>query len=261
MLKYVFIQDDPFLLPRVLDRYLAVHASTTAGVHLQAVQQGKRDTWQTAWDALGLFGLRYFVLRSSEYVGRRSLEKVYNGLLGRPDPPFGVRATARKHGVPVTEGDVNGADFRRHLADLGVELGISISGTQIYRKPLLEQLRAGIINCHGGPLPRYRGLMPTFWLLANGESEGAVTVHYVDEALDNGPIIVQKRYPIHPGDSLDAVLRRSKELSAEAILEAVARIEEGRVELTPNPAEEATYNSFPRREDARRLKSHGHRFR
>ena len=58
--KYVFIQDDPFFLPKVLDKYLREHASTTAGVNVQSVQQGKRTPFETALDLYKLYGFRYF---------------------------------------------------------------------------------------------------------------------------------------------------------------------------------------------------------
>ena len=60
MIKYVFIQNDPFLLPKVLDKYLREFADTTAGVNIQSVAQGKRTVLQTAWDLYQLYGFNYF---------------------------------------------------------------------------------------------------------------------------------------------------------------------------------------------------------
>jgi methionyl-tRNA formyltransferase len=101
--------------------------------------------------------------------------------------------------------------------------------------------------------------MPSFWTLANGEQEGGVSVHFVDAKLDNGPILVQKRYRINPWDSLEDVMARSKDLAAEAILECVGLIEAGDPPLIPNLAEEATHFSMPTAEDLRRLRAGGHR--
>jgi methionyl-tRNA formyltransferase len=163
--------------------------------------------------------------------------------------------------VPVTHGvDVNSEEFRAHLRSLGVELIVSISGTQLYKKALREQTPKGIINCHGALLPKYRGLMPSFWTLANGETEGGVTVHFVDAKLDNGPIVVQRRYRIHPRDTLEDVMDRSKDLAAEAILDAVRLIEAGDPPLLPNDATQATHFSMPTAEDVRRFRGSGRRF-
>src|SRR5690606_27316688 len=132
-------------------------------------------------------------------------------------------------------------------------------------KPLREQTPFGIVNCHGALLPKYRGLMPSFWTLANGEREGGVSVHYVDAKLDNGPSGVQKRYTIHPHDTLEDIMARGKDLAAECIIECCRIVDEcaaaGRpVPTTPNPESEMTHFSMPTKADVERFKRNGHRF-
>lgn len=253
--KYVFIQDDPFYLPKVLDKYLREHAGTTAGINVQSVQQGKRTVFQTALDLYKLYGFRYFQWKLRNYAWRKLRAKLPGG-----GSQLSVASVAHKYGVPVHgSSDVNSEAFRQMLRDEGVEFIVSISGTQLYRKALRNQTAYGIVNCHGALLPKYRGLMPSFWTLANGEKEGGVSVHYVDAKLDNGPIITQKRYTIHPHDTLEDIMARGKDLAAEAILEAVRSVEYGPRELLPNLESEMTHFSMPTREDVRRLRSHGHR--
>ena len=101
--------------------------------------------------------------------------------------------------------------------------------------------------------------MPSFWTLANGETEGGTSVHFVDSKLDNGPIIVQRKYRINPWDSLEDLMARSKDLAAEAIIEAVRLVEAGDPPLMTNPEEESTHFSMPTREDLKRLRAKGHR--
>ena len=198
MIKYVFIQNDPFLLPKVLDKYLREFSDTTAGVNIQSVAQGKRTVLQTAWDLYQLYGFNYFQWKVRRYVIKKMLAKVQNDILSSTKQCHSVAAVAKKYGVEVTQSiDVNSDEFLAHLRDKGVEFIVSISGTQMYRKKLRDQTVAGIVNCHGALLPKYRGLMPSFWTLANGEKEGGVSVHFVDKKLDNGPIVVQKLSLIH----------------------------------------------------------------
>jgi methionyl-tRNA formyltransferase len=259
--KYVFIQDDPFYLPKVLDKYLREFASTTAGINIQPNTQGKRTVFQTALDLLKMYGPWYFQWKLRHYIWNKVKARVVNGLLGSKRKCYSVEAVARKYGVPVhrTE-DVNSEEFRKLLRDLGVEFIVSISGTQLYRKALREQTPRGIVNCHGALLPKYRGLMPSFWTLANGEKEGGVSVHLVDAKLDNGPILVQRRYTIHSRDTLEDIMARGKDLAAECIIEAVRLVETGAPPLTPNPEAEMTHFSMPTREHVRRFRAAGHRF-
>ena len=260
MIKYVFIQNDPFLLPKVLDKYLREFHASTAGVNIQSVAQGKRTVYPTAMDLRRLYGFGYFQWKFRKYLLKKILAKVENDWLGSTRRCHSVGSVARKYGVDVTqEVDVNSDGFLAHLREKKVEFIVSISGTQMYRKALREQIQKGIVNCHGALLPKYRGLMPSFWTLANGESESGVTVHYVDAKLDNGPIIVQKKYRLNPHESLEEVMARSKDLAAEAIIECVRLVEAGDPPLLPNPAEESTHFSMPEPKDMKRFREQGHR--
>ncbi len=259
--KYVFIQNDPFYLPKVLDKYLREFASTTVGINIQSVAQGKRTIVQTALDLLNMYGPWYFQWKFRSYAFKKLQAKIYNDILGSTRRCYSVRAVAKKYGIPVHDlPDVNDEAFLSMLRENEVDFIVSISGTQLYKKKLREQTPWGIVNCHGALLPHYRGLMPSFWTLANNESEGGVSVHYVDRKLDNGPIVVQKRYRIHPHDTLEDVMARSKDLAAEAIIETVRKVEAGNPELIPNPIENMSHFSMPTKEDVRRFKAAGHRF-
>src|SRR5437867_1047330 len=139
------------------------------------------------------------------------------------------------------------------------DLLISLAASQVLHRRILEVPRLGCINLHSAPLPRYQGMMPNFWTMVHGEPEAAVTVHYMVEKLDAGDILLQWPVPIRPGDSLHDLMVRSKEVGVRCLLEAVARIERGTVERRAMDASQATYFSFPTREDARRLRRQGRR--
>lgn len=261
--KYVFIQNEPFYLPKVLDKYLREYADSTVGVNVQAVTQGKRTVFQTAMDLLKMYGPWYFQWKLRNYVWRKLMGKFVNGVLGSTRKCYTVGAVAKKYNVPVHDSsDVNSEAFLKMLRDNGVEFIVSISGTQLYRRALRDQTPFGIVNCHGALLPKYRGLMPSFWTLANDEQCGGVSVHYVDKKLDNGPIVVQKEYRIHSHDTLEDVMARSKDLAAEAIIECVQKVEAGLApgDMIPNPMEEQSHFSMPTKDDVRRFKAAGHRF-
>ena len=262
MKKYVFIQNEPFFLPKVLDKYLREFADSTAGINIQSVAQGKRSVFATALDLYRLYGFSYFQWKLRKFLCKKVAAKVVNDWFGSTKVCHSVKAVAKKYGVPVTEAvDVNSEAFRSHLREEGVEFIMSISGTQFYGKALREQTPKGIVNCHGALLPKYRGLMPSFWTLAQGEREGGVSVHFVNEKLDDGPIIVQKRYRIWPHDTLEGIMARSKDLAAEAVIECVRLVESGDFKTMPNEASEATDFSMPTRADLARLRQSGHRLR
>jgi methionyl-tRNA formyltransferase len=138
------------------------------------------------------------------------------------------------------------------------DLLVFVAGNQVYRRALIELAPRGCINVHSALLPRHRGLMPTFWALRHGDSETGVSVHFVDEDIDTGPILLQRRIPIRER-CLDALLRETKQLGAEAVVAALAQVRDGEVALLPNGAADGAYNGFPTPSDVRAFLSAGNR--
>lgn len=130
------------------------------------------------------------------------------------------------------------------------------------RKDLLAHPPEGVINIHGALLPKYRGKLPSFWVLAHGEEKTGVTVHYMNEELDDGPIIVQREVPIELDDTLHSLVLRSKvQYGASALAEAVRQIMEGEVDPKENDESEATYFSFPTPDAIQRFRDQGRKIR
>ena len=155
---------------------------------------------------------------------------------------------------------VNGAAFQTLVDRYNPELLISLSCPQIVRKSVRRRFPMGCINVHGAPLPRYRGLMPAFWCLRFEEPATAVTVHVLDEKLDNGDILSQRPVVISPEDTWDSLVRKTKAAAAEALIEVVEAIRAGTVEHRPNLEAEATYFSFPTALDRKAFLAAGRRF-
>ena len=76
-----------------------------------------------------------------------------------------------------------------------------MSFNQIFKNNILESVPHGIINCHAGLLPFYRGRNVLNWALINDEKEFGITVHYIDEGIDTGDIIRQQKLPISDRDN------------------------------------------------------------
>lgn len=88
------------------------------------------------------------------------------------------------------------------------ELVISVFYSRIVRTAFIQRCER-IVNFHNAPLPRYRGVNPINWALANGEPEHGVTLHDMTEGIDDGPIISQTRFSIFPEyDEVEDVYRR-----------------------------------------------------
>lgn len=260
MRAYILTQEDAFYIPKLLTVFFAEKPASVQVVGA-AILKGEIAP-KNAGSYLKMLGPYAFLMNGSLYAAHRGLD-VASRALPVPGGPYSVAGAFRKLGVPVDRPAKIGApEFHAHLRALGVDLVISIACPQILRRDLLDLPPRGCINVHGALLPKYRGKMPSFWVLANGEKETGVTVHFMNEKLDDGPIIVQKRLPILPDDTLHSLVLRSKVTTGGyALAEAVAALEKGPVETMPNDSAAATIYSFPTPEAVARFRAHGRRFR
>ena len=94
------------------------------------------------------------------------------------------------------------------LESRGVELVVCAGFMHILRAPFLERYAGRIVNIHPAPLPHFPGAQPLEDLLAAGASETAATVHFVDEGVDTGPVIVSERVTVRDGDTVETLRTR-----------------------------------------------------
>ena len=95
---------------------------------------------------------------------------------------------------------------------------------RILSPDFVARFRGRILNIHPSLLPKYPGLDAQRRALEGGEAESGCTVHFVDEGTDTGPIVLQKRVPVLPGDTAESLAARILEKEHEAYSEAIASV-------------------------------------
>lgn len=142
--------------------------------------------------------------------------------------------------------DVHSQESVNILEQLRPDIIFVCTFSQILRNEILQIPRYGCINIHGGPLPKYRGPAPTFWVLFNREEKTCVTFHYMTEGIDDGDVILQKELRILPDDTEDTLDIRLAKLGSESICEVVKQIEKGTVKRCPQLEQQASYFRQPK---------------
>jgi len=138
------------------------------------------------------------------------------------DPTLGEATRALR--LPVLQPrDVNDPAFVECLRALTPDLGLSIAYNQILRRDVRGSAPLGCVNVHAGKLPSYRGRNVINWAIINGEREIGLTVHFMDDGIDTGDILLQHTLPIGWTDSYGDVLGR--------VVEAIPQFVEEGVEL------------------------------
>ena len=117
------------------------------------------------------------------------------------------------------------------LRENGVELVCLAGYMRLLSGYFIEAFRNRILNIHPSLLPAFPGLDPHRQALDAGVSSSGCTVHFVDETLDGGPIIVQRPVPVLPGDTEASLAARILEQEHRLYAEAVELIVNGKIEV------------------------------
>ncbi len=108
------------------------------------------------------------------------------------------------------------------LAGEGAELVVCAGYMQLLTPGFLQSFDA-VINVHPSLLPAFPGLNAVEEALAQGLPETGVTVHFVDDGIDTGPVILQEPVAIHPGDTAETLHARLHEVEHRLLPEAARR--------------------------------------
>jgi phosphoribosylglycinamide formyltransferase-1 len=113
----------------------------------------------------------------------------------------------------------------------GADLVVLAGYMQLLGEPFVARFRGRIVNIHPALLPAFPGLDAVGQALAAGVEVTGVTVHFVDEGVDTGPSIVQRRVPVPPGRGREELEARIHAVEHELYPEAIRMIAEGRVRI------------------------------
>ncbi len=177
-----------------------------------------------------------------------------------PDRPAGrgqsvrasaVKEAAERHGIPLLQPEsLKDAGFQADLAALAPDI-LAVVAFRILPREVYETARLGAFNVHGSILPAYRGAAPIARALMDGVAETGVTTFLLRPSVDTGDVLVVKRTPVGPDETMGDVHDRLAALGAEAAVETVRMLADGTA--APHPQDDALASAAPKlfRDDAR----------
>lgn len=169
------------------------------------------------------------------------------------------------------ESEIKEADFARLAYELGVEffdstainsdrivntlalaradVAISVNWLTVVRERVCSLFPNGVLNCHAGDLPRYRGNAPYAYAILQNEPCMGLCIHRMEPGvLDSGPIVVRRQVPITPSTYVGDLIADCERLVPEMFCEALRGLENGDLTPEPQPADPAlALRCYPRK--------------
>src|SRR5574344_1185537 len=115
--------------------------------------------------------------------------------------------------------DLEDATLITKIRAMEIDLAVVCSFNQKIPQVFLNSIKDGVINVHPSLLPDYKGGNPYSRVIANGESQTGVTLHFMDEGFDEGEIICQKAVSIDKKDTMGTIFNLLNYIGSQLLVE------------------------------------------
>lgn len=257
-MKIVVLTNDNFFSFTVLKDFLKFRKDDIKLVIFSSALIGKRGTFESIKWSLKNTGLRHTTFKLSVY-GVFKMAKLICKIFPFIRNKYSSFLWVKSNGLEFIDApNVNAKKVVEKIRNIQPHLIVSVSMNQIVKKEILQIPEKGSINVHCAPLPRYCGMSPYVWALANNEDHSAATIHYMEEGLDEGDIIVQEKISVQKKDSAFALFYRCCLKASELLPHVVDEIDNDTVSSYKQNLSDKTYFSWPTKESVKSLKNNGY---
>lgn len=151
-----------------------------------------------------------------------------------------VKCACLERGIPVLDPARIRNDYQ-DIIDLDPDLIVTCAYGQIIPKELLDYPKYGCINAHASLLPEYRGSSPIQRAIMNGDDETGMTIMYMNEKMDEGDIIAQRKIDIDIHDTNTTLFSKMSILALDMLKEYIPKIFADDITRTVQDESKATY--------------------
>lgn len=155
--------------------------------------------------------------------------------------------TLDRQNIPYTiPQDLNDESFREWVDKDPYDIGVSVGYDKKLPGWLIDAPEHGTMNIHPSLLPRYRGANPYFWVLRRREQRTGVTLHYMNNEYDTGPIIRQQTVEIEPEETMGTLFFLLNRMGVDMAMEAINHLIEHNEPPDAEPQEDGDYPTAPK---------------
>lgn len=254
----IVAQDTSFFLPQYLDELLALRRGDQIDIAATSTRFGRQSLARHLWLQLTMFGVIDGARLAARRTGNAARDLVTRAVGG--GACHSLRTVARRYERPFWRvSDIRTPTFARRLGDVRPDVVLAHTN-QIVPSALLRCATNGWLNSHSSLLPQYRGAHPIFWALRHHEKRVGVTVHWMTEQVDAGPILGREVVEVEPRDTVFSLYGKCFALLPGLIHRTLSAIERGDLsEELRDPGVPASHFSFPTPKDIRTFRRAGRR--
>lgn len=162
-----------------------------------------------------------------------------------------VRELAEENKIPVFQPSKMDEEAVSQVKKLKPDVMVVAAYGKILPREILEAPGFGCLNVHASLLPKYRGPSPVQNALLSGEKETGVTIIMMNEGIDTGDIIAQKKIAIDENDNAETLSAKLSRLGVNLLLETIPLLIERKIEIKKQDDSKATVCQLIEREDGR----------
>lgn len=191
--------------------------------------------------------LEAFLARGDEVVGVFCAPEKEGA---KADP---LKVAAQEKGLKLFQfQSLRNKEAHEALRALNADLGVMAYVLQFAPQDFVNIPKKGTIQYHPSLLPKYRGPSSINWPIIRGDTETGLTIFRPNDGLDEGPVVLQKKTPISPDDTLGSVyFDRLFPMGIAAMLEAADLVMAGKNRETVQDESRASYEGWCRAAEAR----------
>lgn len=130
-----------------------------------------------------------------------------------------------------------------------IDFAVIVAYSKIIKREILDLPKLGFIGVHPSLLPKYRGATPIQSALLNGEKETGVTLYFVDEFVDHGPIITQEKCSVSDNETYLSLEKKLTDIGGKLLVEVLPELARGYVKAEAQDETKATFTKKFRTED------------
>ena len=258
MKLYLVIDETSFYHPDFVAQFLRETKDDVVGVALVTRITPRND--------ISKYLIRHwYCLKLSEMIKlavKDFLSKLFDLVLPKTKDSrfYSVRSVLRYFQIDLIEihNDINKEEYIEHIKSKMPDVIIS-SNSLYFGEEVLNIPKYCCINRHSALLPSYGGLWPVFQAYLHGEDCVGVSVHTMNQKIDSGDTLVQKRIRIEKGDTIADLYKKCFGFSSGIILESLEKIRNNDLSTVDNDFHKSYY-SFPTKEDWDLFREKGGRF-